>query len=254
MKKLTQIFSILMLSFLTVTATQAQDVSLDDILKNYFENIGGEDEWRKINSITIKGKTSAQGMTMPITIQTMTPAYFKMEMDFQGKKFIQAYDGTTAWMLNPFMGGSEPTKSDEEQTKQMSKQKFQDEFIDYEEKGHKVELTGTEEVDGTETYKVKMTKKDGDVVFYFFETENFVPIMVRSLMDSGPMKGQAVETFMSDYQEVDGLMMAFTTEQKMGGNTVFSMTAEEIIFNDEDIEEDVFAFPGEEEKDEEDKN
>lgn len=254
MKKLTQIFSILMFSFLTVTATQAQDVSLDDILKNYFENIGGEDEWKKIKSMTITGQTTAQGMTMPITIQTMAPAYFKMEMDFQGKKFIQAYDGETAWMLNPFMPGAEPTKMDEEQTKEYSKQKFQDEFIDYKAKGHKIELAGTEEVDGTETYKVKMTKKDGDVVFYFFETENFVPIMIRSLMDSGEMKGQAVETFMSDYQEVDGLMVAFTTEQKMGGTPVFSMTAEKFIFNDKDVKVDDFAFPGEVKKEEEEKN
>lgn len=250
MKKLTQIFSILMLSFLTVTATQAQNVTLDVILKNYFENIGGEEEWKKVESMTITGKTSAQGMTMPITIKTMAPAYFKMEMDFQGKKFIQAYDGKTAWMLNPFMGGNEPTKMDEEQSKEMGKQKFQDEFIDYKEKGHEIELVGTEEIDGTETYKVKMKKKSGDVVFYFFESENFVPIMVRSLMDSGPMKGQAVETYMSDYQEVDGLMMAFTTEQKMGGNTVFSMTAEKVMLNDEDIEADLFAFPGEEKKEE----
>merc|ERR1712127_1009828 len=197
MKKLTQILGILMLSFLTVTVAQAQDASLDDILKNYFENIGGEDEWKKIKSMTMKGNTSAQGMTMPVTIQSMYPTYFKMEMDFQGKKFITAYNGKTAWTLNPFMGGSEPTRMDEEETKSMSKQKFQDEFIDY---------------------KVKMVKKDGDVVFYFFDTENYVPIMTRSLMESGPMKGQSIETFMSDYQEVDGLMVAFTTEQKMGGN------------------------------------
>lgn len=250
MKKLTQIFSILMFSFLAVTATQAQDVTVDDILKNYFENIGGEEEWKKVESMTITGKTSAQGMTMPITIRSMAPAYFKMEMDISGKKFIQAFDGKTAWMLNPFMGGTEPTKMDEEQSKEMSKQKFQDEFIDYKGKGHEIELVGTEEVDGTETYKVKMKKKSGDVVFYFFESENFVPIMMRSLMDSGPMKGQAVETYMSDYQEVDGLMVAFTTEQKMGGNTVFSMTAEKVMLNDEDIEADLFAFPGEEKKEE----
>jgi len=253
MKKLTQIFSILMLSFLTITATQAQDASLDDILKNYFENIGGEDAWKKVESMTMVGKTSAQGMTMPVTIKTMSPAYFKMEMDFQGKKFITSYDGKVAWNLNPFMPGSEPTKMDEEQTKQMEKQKFQDEFIDYKEKGHQVELSGTEEVDGAETYKIKMTKKSGDVVFYFFDTENFVPIMIRSLMDSGPMKGQAMEMYMSDYQEVDGLMVAFTTEQKIGGNAVFSMTAEEIKLNDDEIKAEMFAFPGEEKKDEEKK-
>jgi hypothetical protein len=73
-------------------------------------------------------------------------------------------------------------------------------------------------------------------------------------MESGPMKGQSIETFMSDYQEVDGLMVAFTTEQKMGGNPVFSMTAEDVIFNDVDIEANNFAFPSEEEKDENEKN
>ena len=95
-------------------------------------------------------------------------------------------------------------------------------------KGSEIELAGTEEVDGTETYKVKMAKKRWRCsLSTFFETENYVPIMTRSLMESGPMKGQSIETFMSDYQEVDGLMVAFTTEQKMGGNPVFSMTAEE---------------------------
>ena len=248
MKNLTKLFSIFLLTFLTVSVAQAQDASLDDILKNYFENIGGEEEWKKIKSMSLTGTSSAQGMSMPITIQTMEPAYFKMEMDFQGKKFIQAYDGETAWMLNPFMGGTEPQKMDEEQSKQMKKQKFQDEFIDYAKKGHKVELVGTEEIDGSDAYKVRMTKKDGDVVFYFFDMENFVPIMVRSFVDSGPMKGQNAEMYMSDYQEVDGLMVAHTTEQKVGGQTAFSFTADKIEFNSKDVDAALFAFPAKEEK------
>lgn len=243
MKKLTNLFGILMLTFLSISTIQAQDVSLDDILKNYFENIGGEDAWKKITSMKITGSTTAQGMTMPIIIKAMSPNYMIMELDFQGKKYIEAFDGKQAWSLNPFMGATEPQKGDEEKSKEMNKQKFQEELIDYKEKGHKVELVGKEEIDGTETYKIKMTKKDGDVVFYFFDTENFVPIMQRSLMDSGPAKGQSAETYMSDYQEVDGLMAAFTTEQKIGGNTVFSMTAEKIEFNVEDVKAETFAFP-----------
>ena len=258
MKKVTQLFSILMLSFLSINTVQAQDVSVDEILTNYFENMGGVDAWKKIESMTMSGNSSAQGMTMPIVIKTMAPAYFKMEMDFQGKKFVQAFDGESAWMINPFMGGTEPTKMDEEQSKEFKKQKFQDEFIDYKEKGHEVELSGTEEIDGTETYKVKMTKESGDVVFYFFDTENFVPIMVRAFVDSGPMKGQSSETYMSDYQEVDGLMVAHTTEQKVGGTTMFSMTAEKIDFNSKDLDAGAFSFPGEdnseEKKEDEEKN
>ena len=93
MKKLTQFFSILMLSFLTVTATQAQDASLDDILKNYFENIGGEDEWKKIKSISMEGTSAMGGMSFPVSVKTMETTYMKLEIDVQGKKIIQAFDG-----------------------------------------------------------------------------------------------------------------------------------------------------------------
>jgi len=244
MKKLTNLFGIFLLSLFTITAAQAQDASLDDILSNYFENIGGEEEWKKIKSMEMSGKSAAQGMEFPVTLKTMEPTYFKMEINFQGKQMIQAFDGEVAWGINPFMGGDEPQKGDEEQTKQMKKQKFQDEFIDYKGKGHEVELVGTEEVEGTETYKIKMKKKEGDVVFYYFDTENFVPIMQKSFMDSGPMKGQTSETYMSDYQEVDGLMIPFTVEQKVAGNAVFSFTAEEVKLNPEGLDASAFAFPG----------
>ncbi len=246
MKKMTQLFGILMLAFLMTTAVQAQDaVTLDEILENYFENIGGEENWKKITSMKMTGSSSMQGLDVAVSIQSMAPAFFRMEMNIQGKQLVQAFDGETAWMINPFAGGEEPTKLDEEQSKQFKKQKFQDEFIDYAGKGHTVELDGTEEVDGTETYKIKMTKKEGDVVFYFFDTENFVPIMVRGFVDAGPAKGQATETFMSDYQEVDGLMIAHTTEQKVGGATAFSFTADEIELNAEDMKAKTFAFPSE---------
>jgi len=250
MKKLTTFFGILLLSFFTVGTVQAQDASLDDILKNYFENIGGEDEWKKIKSMKMTGSSSMQGMTFPVTIHTMDPTYFKLEIDVMGKKIVQSFDGEVAWGINPMAGATEPQKGDEEQVKQMKKQKFQDEFISYKEKGHEVELVGTEEIDGTETYKIKMKKKEGDVVFYYFDTENFVPIMSKSFVDSGPMKGQTAEAYMSDYQEVDGLMVAFTMEQKVAGNPVFSFTAEEVTLNPEGVDESTFKFPGEDKEDE----
>ena len=249
MKKLTQLFSILMFSFLAVSVAQAQDVTVDEIVKNYLENIGGEEAWKKVESMAMSGNSSMQGMSMPVTIQTMAPTYFKLEIDFQGKKMVQAFDGESAWMINPF-AGTEATKMDEEQSKEFKKQKFQDEFIDYKGKGHEIELVGTEEIEGAETYKIKMTKKEGDVVFYFFDTENFVPIMVRAFVDAGPAKGQSSETFMSDYQEVDGLMIAHTTEQKVGGSTMFSFTADKVELNIKDLTSEAFAFPA---KDDEEK-
>jgi hypothetical protein len=137
----------------------------------------------------------------------------------------QAFDGNEAWGMN-FMT-MKPEKSDSETTENMKRNlgDFPDPFLNYKDKGFKAELLGKETVDGTETFKVKLTKKplmvDGkeveNVVFYFFDTENFVPIMVEQEVKYGPAKGVTSQTMFSDYQEVDGLYFAFSITEKAKG-------------------------------------
>jgi len=242
MKKITQLFSILALSFLMVSSVSAQKVSLDEIIDTYLENVGGVENWKAIKNMKITGITAMQGMEFPVERIAAAPTMFRMNLNIMGKKMVQAYDGETAWMINPMQGDSKAQKMDEDMTKELSKQEFEDAFIDYKEKGHTVTLEGKEEVDGTETYKIKMVKKDGTENIYFFDMEDMVPIMMRSFGESGPMKGQAVDTYLSDYQEVDGLYMPFSMEQKMAGQTVMQMTTESVELNIE-LEEDLFKMP-----------
>lgn len=50
------------------------------------------------------------------------------------------------------------------------------------------------------------------------------------------------ETFMGDYEEVDGYIFAHTITQKMSGQVVFSLTIDKIEI-DKELEEDFFSFP-----------
>jgi outer membrane lipoprotein-sorting protein len=98
---------------------------------------------------------------------------------------------------------------------------YPDPLIDYKAKGYTAEYLGKETKEGTECYKVKLTKKpqmvDGqkvdNIVFYYFDTENNVPILTESEVKSGPAKGQMSVTTMSDYQEVDGMYFPFSMNQ-----------------------------------------
>ena len=150
MKKVFTIFSLLFLSF---SMTNAQTVT--EIIDTYLENIGGEEAWKAVKSTRITGKTMTQMGAFPCTVSSMQPNKQLIEVDIQGKNFIQAFDGETAWMLNPFMG-SAAEKSPQEAADEMAKNKFQDEFIDYEKKGSKVSLVGKKEIEGTETFEVKL--------------------------------------------------------------------------------------------------
>jgi hypothetical protein len=97
-------------------------------------------------------------------------------------------------------------------------------------------------VEGTETFKLKLTKENGDVEYYFLDQEYYVPIMQRRVVKYGPGKGQETETYISDYQEVGEFMMPFFIDTRMNGQSVMKMTIEEYELNG-DLDNSIFRMP-----------
>src|SRR5690348_10226564 len=114
----------------------------------------------------------------PVTMQAKRPTSVRMEMDIQGKSFVQAFDGTTSWTINPFGGSDDPQKSNDEDTKAARDDaEFIDgALVDYESKGNTVELIGKQDVDGVPAYKLKVTKKSGTVEYDYIDAKTFLPI------------------------------------------------------------------------------
>jgi outer membrane lipoprotein-sorting protein len=240
-RKLTLTF----IAAIAITFTQAQ--TADEILNKYFENTGGLDKWKALKSRKSTGKMSMQNMDFPVTMYEKAPTKQRMEIQVQGQQIVQAYDGTDAWAINPFQGGTTAVKLSDDEAKDFKDNEFEDEFIDYKKKGHAVTLKGTEEVDGVKCYKIELIKnKDNDkedvTEVHYFDSENYVPIMMVTYARSGPAKGQEIKTYLSDYQEVNGLTMPFFIESKINGQTMQKITVEKVSF-DEKIEDSLFAFP-----------
>ncbi|HMQ91334.1 MAG TPA: outer membrane lipoprotein-sorting protein [Flavilitoribacter sp.] len=231
---------ILMVALTAAFSVSAQ--SLDEILNSYFENTGGLEKWRALETTRMTGKISMGPMEFAGVISSKKPNKQRVEVDVQGQKVVQAYDGTTAWWINPFATGPEAQPVPDEMAEEMKKEEFENPFLDYEKKGSTVELLGEEAVEGTATFKVKLTKKNGDVQTYFFDKEYFVPIMMQASVSSGQAKGQITETYFSDYQEVDGYMMPFFLEVKIGGETTQKITIEKVEVNPP-LEDAFFDFP-----------
>jgi outer membrane lipoprotein-sorting protein len=237
MKKLTFLLA------LTLTAFTMKAQTADEVVEKYLKAVGGADKWKKMETMVTTAKGEMGGMSFPIVLTAMRPNSLRMEADIQGTKIVQpSFDGTTAWTVNPLGGAAEPTKMDEESTKDLARNKFEDEFIDYKTKGHIVTLEGTEEAEGAKCFKLKIVLKQGGEKIYFMDVENYIPIMIREFAMSGPNKGQASEVVMGDYKEVDGMMMPHSIEQKAGGQTQFVMKIEKIEINPK-IDKSVFAFP-----------
>jgi hypothetical protein len=226
--------------FISTLSLNAQDV--DEIIANYFENTGGVDNWKSLKTMKIKAVMDQGEMQLNMILYQNRENMQRAEIQVQGKTIIQAHDGETGWMINPLTGNEDPQKMPQEMFEQMKDEKFESELLDYKEKGHTVDLEGTEEIEGTETYKLKLTKNNGDVEYYFLDAEYFVPIMQRQTVKYGPGKGQEAETYISDYQEVGDFMVPFFIDTRMNGQSVMKLTIEEYGLNEE-IDKSIFTMP-----------
>ena len=244
----------ILLFVVAIAATiSVQGQNLDEILSNYFENIGGKEKLASVKGIKMTAEVNQGGMVIPIEIYNMSDGRQMTVITFQGKTIKQGvFDGETLWSDNFMTMKAE--KSDAETTANFKLQSadFPDAFLNYQSKGYKAELLGKETIDGTETFKVKLTKKpvtvDGkqeeNVEFHFFDIENFVPIAVHSEIKSGQGKGMMSEMTMSDYDEVDGLYFPFSMTQGVKGQPGQPITIKKIELNPT-VDDKEFKFPEE---------
>jgi outer membrane lipoprotein-sorting protein len=229
--------------------------TVDEILSTYYENIGGLENLKKISGVKMTASVNQQGMEIPLEIYQMSDGKQMTVINFQGKEIKQGvFDGETLWAHNFMTMKAE--KSDAEATANMklNMNDFPDDFMDYKSKGYKVELLGKETIDGAETFKIKLIKepvtidgkKEDSISYYFFDTENFVPIAVQTEVKSGPTKGMTQQITMSDYQEVDGLYFPFSMTQGVKGQPGGQPITITTIELNPTVDATAFTFPEEE--------
>jgi outer membrane lipoprotein-sorting protein len=237
--------------FLSIV-TNAQ--TIDGILSAYYENIGGKENLMKIKGLKMTAKVNQQGMEIPLEIYQMSDGKQMTVINFQGKEIKQGvFDGKTLWSHNFMTMKAEKSDAEATENMKLDMNDFPDAFIDYKKKGYKVELIGKETIDGAETFKIKLTKepvtvdgkKEDSISYYYFDTENYVPIAIQTEVKSGPAKGMTQEITMSDYQEVDGLYFPFSMTQGMKGKPgAQPITITKIELNPK-VDAAAFTFPEE---------
>lgn len=231
----------------SIFGLQAQD--LQEILDSYFETIGQE-KFIEHKSMTAKGKSIQQGMETDFTVWQKRPDSFRLEVDMQGAQMIQAYDGEKGWMVAPWTGSIDPIEISGWQLEALARQSdFDGILYNYKEKGYEAELIGTEDMEGTEVFKIKLTGEDGNIYYHYIDSENFVLLKTTSKMKMGDSEIES-DTYFSNYREKDGIIIPYSIESRSNGQTVSQVNIVEVIF-DEDIDDSIFAMPEKKETQEE---
>jgi outer membrane lipoprotein-sorting protein len=232
--------SILFLTAILMTAflgTNAQ--TLGEVLDKHFK-ANGQEKLVAVKTYSIKAKISQMGTEMPLEMKMKRPDKFRMEMDIQGQKMIQAFDGEKGWVIAPWVS-PEPQELSGDQLKQaMEQANIDGELYNYEKNGLTVELTGKVKDGDSNAYLVKVTNDKGDVKSYFIDTEKYLINKVKAKVNA---MGQTVEVEQrfAEYKNIDGIMIATKIESvsPMGTATI---SMDEVKFNVE-IDDAIFNKP-----------
>jgi outer membrane lipoprotein-sorting protein len=222
--------------------------TLEEILAKNLEVRGGEDAILAVQSTRSSGTmrmggSAAGALEVPFTAEFKRPDKVRIEFTMQGMTAVQAYDGKVGWALMPFLGRTEPEEMAEDRLKDIKDQAdFDGILVNYEEKGHTVEFLGTEEVDGTSAYKLKVTKANGDVVDLYLDAEYYIEFKADTTRE---VQGSEVEvsTVFGDYKEVDGLLFAHSMEMSFGNDPAGQVITIEKIELNVEIDDDRFTMP-----------
>jgi len=237
-------FSALVGAALLATAPAPAMPSADQLIAKYVQRVGGMDKIQAVNTLRRTGKlTQSNGSEAIVVSENKRPNKVRQDFTLQGMTAISAYDGTTGWRVSPFQGKKDPEAMSEDDVKGMVEDSdLDDPLFNYQDKGNKVVVLGKDDVEGTETYKVLVTLKDGTERTYYLDTDSGVPIKieVKRIIRGAP---QESEEFLGDYKEVSGWYLPFAIETGAKGSSQHAKITYDKIEANVPIDDAHFAMP-----------
>jgi hypothetical protein len=217
--------------------------TVDEIIAKNVQAHGGMEKMKAVQSIRITGKLNVGSFRAGFMQENKRPDKVREEQIIQGLAAVQAYDGKTGWQVNPFGGRRDAELMSQDDLKGLTIDADVDgPLVDYKEKGHKAELVGHDSVEGTDCYKIKLSLKNGDVRYYFLDTDSFLELKIET---QSSIRGtvQYSETYFGDYEEVQGLFYSFAYESGAKGDANRVKLAVDKVEINVPLEDSIFVMP-----------
>ena len=158
----------------------------------------------------------AQEAQLPFTLELERARRMRLEIQFRGQTAVQVYDGTNGWKVRPFLNRMEVENYTEDELEKAALQSDLDgPLVDYAAKGTTVELEGTEKVEDRDTYKLKLTMKDGHSIHAWIDAKTFLEAKVEGAPRRLDGVEHPVEVYYRDYRAVEGLQIPFLLETRV---------------------------------------
>jgi outer membrane lipoprotein-sorting protein len=211
-----------------VAQPPAQDV--DEIVAKNLAAKGGAEKLRAVESVKTTGRIKTARGLLALTNWTKRPNMLRREIMADGQTQVVAFDGKTLWGINPLMSPKpqEITGPAADRTRQDADD-FDSVLLDYNQKGYKVELIPSADP-ATSGPRLRVTKKNGSVQEIHLNATTFLEERI-TMEVSQEGKKALIATELSNYKQVDGMMVPFLLRQSFNGQPQGEVVYEQVQFN-----------------------
>ncbi len=199
------------LGILCLSALASAQTAEELVAKN-IQAHGGMEKIKAINTMRMTGRIYVQGFYAAAGVEKKRGNLLRQTFTVQGMTQIQAYDGSSGWQISPFGGRKDPEAMGEDDTRDLAEESDIDgPLVDYQAKGNKVEYLGHDTVDGDDAYQLKVTLKNGDVVYYYLDPDTYLEIKrEKQQFIRGSVRES--EEHLGSYKQVAGVFYPYSIE------------------------------------------
>ena len=183
----------------------------DELIQKNLQAKGGMEKISALKSLRIEGKfDGGGGFTAAVTEEYMRPNLYRSTFTLQGMTQVRAYDGAAGWQISPFGGHKDPELIGEDGMHGLLiSADFDGPLVEYKAKGNTVEYLGHDTVDGDDALRLKVTLKNGDVMYYYLDPDTYLEIKRETEYHIRGSVRTTVEE-LGSYKPVNGVMLPFS--------------------------------------------
>lgn len=220
--------------------------SVRTIIARFVAARGGLARLRAVRTVRMVGTIAfGGGPAHRDVVELERPDRVRTQLTMAGGVLVQAYDGCTAWMVDPSRGDTLPRVLDAGTAKNVAAGADIDgPLVDAAAKGNRVTLAGLDTTGGRPAWALRVVRPDSTVDVYDIDTVSYRQVR---WLGHRTMNGRPVvfESTFGEYRRVDGVLFPFRiasrTRGRPGGQRVaFDSVAVNVRISARD-----FAMPGE---------
>jgi hypothetical protein len=191
----------------------------------------------------LKGAGRRRATVAAFRQMNMRPNLYRQNLSMQGMTAVQAYDGSVGWQTNPFRGRKDPELMGEDTLRDLLLDAdFDGPLVDYAAKGNKIEYLGHDMVDGDDALRLKVTLKNGDIIYYFLDPDTYLEIRKEiQQFVRGSVRERVVD--LGSYKPVDGVMYPFSISEGPRNNPGAQVSTVQKIEVNVAFQDSDFALP-----------